>query len=311
MIERREGSFPSSNGVDNVFYRAFIPETPSAIVQIAHGMAEHSGRYDEFAMFLAGRGFAVYAGDHLGHGRTALSDADTGFFAENCGWEDLVADMESLRLIACTDLPGLKTALFGHSMGSYLARTHQFTYPGAFDAVVLSGTGDTSPLLASAGRFIGRLQRLFRGERFRSRLLDRMSFGAFSKGFSPRRTDFDWLSRDEARVDQYISDPRCGFVFTLSGFDDLLGGISRAHRLSNIKKGRASVPVLFISGERDPVGDMGRGVARVADRFRRAGYSEVSVELWPDCRHELLNEQNRSEVFDFIAKWLETALRNR
>ncbi len=273
-------------------------------MQIAHGVAEHGGRYARLAGVLTAAGYAVYAGDHRGHGLTARTPEDLGFFAERDGWRRCVADLWQLNRRIAAELPGLPIVLIGHSMGSFMV--HQFIseHGGALAGVVLSGTAGGLPAGAAIVRVLARLERLRLGPRGKSELLSRLTFGAFNKPFEPARTAFDWLSRDEAEVDKYVADPLCAFPLSVQLTIDVLdaiGTVTSTVRQSCVPK---DLPVHVIAGTRDPVGENTRSVAKLLDAYRSAGLERVTHRFYPEVRHELFNELNRSEVTDDVLAWL-------
>lgn len=287
--------------------REWAPDaTPvRGVVVIAHGMAEHSGRYARLASALAATGFAVVAPDHRGHGETAGSPEKIGYLGDDGGWASVVADLRTLVHRARAEHPGVPVILLGHSMGSLLARTFALDHGDEIDGLVLSGTaGDPGPL-GVIGLRIALAEKRFRGARHRSTLMDKLTFGAYNKPFAPGRTGFEWLSRDEAEVDAYVADPACGGVFTSGFYVDLLSAmpaINSDRRVGRMPKG---LPVLLMSGDADPVGANGTGVRQVAARLRNVGMTDVSLRLYPGARHEIFNETNRSEVTSELLDWLD------
>ena len=273
-------------------------------VQIAHGMAEHAARYERFAAFLTSNGFVVYANDHRGHNKTAGSLENTGFFADKNGWALVVEDMHILTGKIKEQNPGLPIFLFGHSMGSFLSRNYIYTYPDEFTGVILSGTGGNPGLLGKVGKMIAGIEKSIKGPRHRSTLLNGLSFGSFNKPFKPNRTDFDWLSRDEAEVDKYVADEYCGFICTTSFFIDMLGGILDIHKPANVYNTSRYLPMYIFSGEKDPVGNFTKGVRAVYEMYKRRGMNDLSYKIYKDGRHEMLNELNRDEVYTDVLQWL-------
>ncbi len=292
-----------------VFVFEWLPEgDPKAVVQIAHGMAEHASRYERFAEALTAAGYAVYANDHRGHGKTAGSLDNVGYFADSDGFERVVGDMLDLTHQIKAEHPGLPVFLFGHSMGSMLARGYAIEHGEELHGLLLSGTGADPGMLGKVGGVIAQVEGRIRGRKARSKLLDTMTFGKFNSAFKPTRTNFDWLSRDDAEVDKYIADPYCGGVFTTGFFADLLHGIGIINDAKHVARVPKDLPVHLFSGSRDPVGDNGKGVRSVASQFRRAGLRDVTVDIYPEARHEILNETNRDEVTGDVIGWLDEHL---
>ncbi len=309
MPTLKEFTFPSSNGKTNIYVRSFVPDgAPRGIVQIAHGIAEHSARYDSFASFLAEHGFAVYTNDHLGHGRSLNDESELGFFADNGGWEMAVEDMRQLHDIAAGEYPGIPHFLFGHSMGSFLARTYIIYFRSGLDGVILSGTGQQPKALVLGGKLLSSIEIKKNGGKFKSEMLNNIAFGKYNDGFDTPRTISDWISRDEAEVDKYIEDPLCGYIPSASLFHDMMCGIDFITKARNVQRMNKSLPVYFMSGDADPVGENGKGVLRAYKSFLAAGMKDVAVKLYHDGRHEMLNELNRDEVYRDILNWIEGEL---
>jgi alpha-beta hydrolase superfamily lysophospholipase len=287
----------------SLFIHRFLPsdgKEPTAIVQIAHGMAEHAARYERFAGALTSAGYAVYANDHRGHGRTA-ADADLGHFGDEDGWGKMVGDLCALADHLRATHPGKKLYLFAHSMGSFLALdalVHRGAANGSgrWDKVVLSGSDAPGGALPAAGRQAAKLERLRQGKRGKSALLSFLSFGSFNGPFKPARTPFDWLSRDPLEVDKYVADPHCGFRVTNQSWVDFLGGLIAIGKDGYGGVRPKTLPILIFSGQRDPVGKAGEGVKKLVEQLRDGGLTEVTERLYPEGRHEMLNETNRDEV---------------
>ena len=295
----------ADDGADIHIHRWLPDSAPRGVVQVAHGLAEHAARYGRLAGALTGRGLAVYADDHRGHGQTAGAD-DLGFFAEREGWRKCVGDLWSLNRRIAADHAGLPIVLLGHSMGSFMAQDFVADHSDAIAALVLSGSNGPPPAIAGIGRMIARIERLRQGARGKSALLQSLMFGDFNKRFKPARTPFDWLSRDPAEVDAYIADPLCGFEFSNQLAVDLLdalGPLLKPERLARIRK---DLPVYIFSGSDDPVG---ANLPALAAAYRNAGLTRVDMRVYTGARHETLNETNRDEVTADLVAWIEDALR--
>ncbi len=299
----REYRMPSATGLGDVYVKEWTPEGEMrAIVQITHGMAEHIARYRAFAEFLNAHGILVTGLDLPGHGRSVGADGAKGYFSDEDGWGKVIADMRALLVKTRGEHENVKYVLFGHSMGSFLARTYAARHGADADAYIFCGTAGRNPALAAA-KLIAKYEIKKHGARAQSETLNSLSFGSYNKAFAPNRTAFDWLSRVEEQVDRYVEDDDCGFVFTAGGFKDLFDGLSEISG----KEWAARVPkkpILVISGEKDPVGGNGKGVKEVAAWLAETGHN-VTTKLYPDCRHELLNEINTAEVFGDILKFIE------
>ena len=308
MREPREFSYPSSDGSHTVHAMEWLPQgQPRAVVQIVHGVAEYVGRYDHVARFLTERGFLVCGEDHLGHGKT-VDDGKYGYFGPRGGWDLVVRDIRRLRELQGEKYPGVPYVMLGHSMGSFLTRTYLIRWPGTVDGAVLSGTGQEPAPLVALGKALAGGLCLLRGGDSVSPLVNAMSLGAYNKKFAPNRTGADWISRDEAVVDAYLKDPLCTFMPTVAMFRDMMGGLQYIADRNNLARMDKETPVYFLSGDRDPVGAMGKGVEKVVRMFRKAGCRDVSVKLYPEGRHEMFNELNRDEVMADLLAWLESKL---
>ncbi|WP_130870347.1 alpha/beta hydrolase [Intestinimonas massiliensis (ex Afouda et al. 2020)] len=306
MVSSQVFTFSSSDGIHDVSAVRWLPEgTPRGVVQLVHGISEYMGRYDPFARYLTQHGFAVVGHDHLGHGRTARDSTEYGWFADKDGWKYILEDTRTLRELAGQDWSGLPYFLMGHSMGSFVVRGYLMFWPGTVDGAILSGTGQESAPTVAAGRVLSSLFTRISGPRAHSRLLNTLSMGAYNKQFRPNRTGADWISRDTAVVDAYCADPLCRFLPTVSMFHDMMVGLQLLAKRENLQKMDRDTPVYFFSGDKDPVGASGKGVRKVAGWFREAGVKDVTVKLYPEGRHEMLNETNRDQVFQDVLDWLE------
>ena len=304
-----DDTFVSCNGKSNIRVRRCSPDgAPKAIVQIAHGIAEHVERYDDFARFLASNGFLVVANDHLGHGKSFASEEDKGFFGETGGWELAVGDMRKLYERTHAEFPDLPYFLFGHSMGSFLTRTYLIKFRDGLTGAILSGTGQQPGIVVAGGKFMGQQEIKKHGARYKSEKLNNMAFGSYNKDFQPQRTVSDWLSRDEAVVDRYQADPLCGFIPSAGLFTDMMGGIAFNQKPSNVARMKKDLPVYFMSGDNDPVGANGKGVMQAYQSFLKAGMTDVTMKLYHGGRHEMLNELNKDEVYADILNWLNSKL---
>ena len=298
-------TFGSPDG-EKIFVYKWMPEGKvRAAVQIAHGMTEHAARYERLARTLTAAGFAVYANDHRGHGKTAGTHDRGGIYAASNGFRIVIEDMHQLTEIIKKENPGIPVFLLGHSMGSFLSQGYVSLYGNELAGLVLSGSAGDNRALARMGRLIARIICVFRGRTFRSRLLDTLSFGAFNKPFAPNRTAFDWLSRDAAEVDKYVADPWCGFLCTAGFFYDLASGLVWIHTPSTVKRIPQALPVFAIAGSEDPVGGKGKLVRKLVRMYETHGICDLAWKLYPGARHEILNEINRDEVTADILEWLE------
>ena len=297
--------FQSSTGRTSIHALKCVPDSkPRAVVQIAHGIAEHIDRYRPFMEFLADKGFVVAGNDHLGHGKSIRVPEEQGFFAEKDGWWRVVDDMDKLHDIMSNEYPELPYVLFGHSMGSFLTRTYLIKHPDKYDGVILSGTGHQSPALVLGGNAAASVMAKLNGAMSDGAKLDLLAFGTYLNKIENPRTKFDWLSRDTEQVDKYIADPLCGFVGKIGLYRDMMQGIKFITDKKNIAQMNKEKPVYFMSGDGDPVGDYGKGVERAYKAFCDAGLHDVFMRLYPGGRHEMLNETNKEQVYQDILSWL-------
>ena len=309
MPSFRDFYFNSSTGKNRIHCRMCAPDgSARGIVQIIHGIAEHIERYDDFMEFLASNGLIAVGTDHLGHGKSVENDDQLGFFAEENGWNYVVDDEEILHQAMVKNYPELPTIVFGHSMGSFITRTLLIKYPKSFNAAIISGTGNQSSLLVFGGHTAASLVKLIKGARHQSKTLDNMAFGSYNKVYDSVKTKFDWLSRDEAVVQKYIDDPMCGFLPTCTLFRDLMNGVKIITNTKNLENMDKDKPVYFMSGTKDPVGDCGKGVKIAYNNFLKAGMKDVSIKLYPEGRHEMLNELNKDEVYTDILNWINSKI---
>ncbi|MFP3977091.1 alpha/beta hydrolase [Marinobacter sp. KMM 10035] len=291
----------SLNGQNNhtITGRIFSPNMPRSVLVIAHGMAEHADRYADFARWLTQRNIAVVTMNHRGHGPACTAD-QLGHYSDTGGWEKVVDDLNRVLLDTRARFPGIRLALLGHSMGSFIAQSCAQQYPASLDMLILSATNRIHrPQLWVSGILINGIRR-FHGKHHRSPTIAKMSFGKFNRMFKPNRTDCDWLSRDTAEVDKYIADPFCGFECTTGLWHDFIQG------MLTIKPStwRKDLPVHLFSGTDDPVGEMGKGIARHFEAIRQAGVKDTSLRLFEGGRHEMLNETNTDEVREHILSLL-------
>jgi len=294
-----EFAFAADDGV-RLAGLCWMPETaPRGVVQIIHGMSEHARRYAGFAERLAREGCAVYAIDQRGFGASALGHL--GHFADADGWNRVLADQRQLAQRLRGDHPGVPLFLFGHSMGSFIARAFLLRDGDLLAGLILSATGFRQARLARLLRWVASRQR---AQKVPSRLMSRLVFGSFNLRFLPARTPFDWLTRDPAEVDAYIDSPWCGGECSPRLWQDLLSGIIELESAEDAGDGLPDIPVLQVAGTRDPVSLGGLGHKQLAQRYRRAGMHDLTTRLYPGGRHEMLNETNREEVFGDVVGWI-------
>ena len=302
-----EFTFPSVSGLADIHAAKYLPSDGNvkAVLQIAHGMAEHLERYEKFAQFLTDNGIAVYINDHIGHGKSVKNDNELGYFGAADGWKNFIEDCHKLTEIAKKENEGKPYAFFGHSMGSFVARAYSFKYSKDIDCAVFCGTSGANPL-AGIGKSLAGIIAKVKGDHHRSKLIDKMSFGAYNNK-TEKRTTFDWLSVDKKNIDDYIADPYCGFLFTATGSKDLISVLDFVSQKSWYEGFDKNLPVFLIAGSEDPVGAYGKGIHEVCDGLKAAGVRDVSMKLYDGYRHEILNEPDlfptvAGDVLEFVKK---------
>ena len=297
----------TANDHSQLFVNQWLPEgTLKALILVSHGMAEHSARYARLAEQLCNQGYGVYALDQRGHGQTAANGV-LGHYADADGWCKVVGDLASLNQHIGQQHPGVPIVLLGHSMGSYIAQAYLMHHSASLHGAILSGSNFQPAALYRTARLVARLEAWRQGPQGESALIEWLSFGSFNKAFTPNRTAFDWLSRNPAEVDKYVSDPLCGFRCSNQLWLDLLHGLVQISQKRNLAQIDPNLPLLVIGGECDPV-SAGKRLTHLADALRATGNRHVQLRVYPEARHEVLNELNRDEVTADILAWLEQAL---
>ncbi len=308
-FNRKEYTYPSATGIADVFARSWAPKNGEikAVLQIVHGMAEYGERYDELAAYLCENGYAVIINDHIGHGRSAKSKDDYGYFGgdKNKAGIGFVEDAHKLTLIAKDEF-NKPVILMGHSMGSFVARHYITKYSSDILGTIICGTSGPNPA-AGAGILVANIVEKLRGEKHKSELINGMAFGAYNKRCE-KRTPFDWLSVNKENVDRYIADEKCGFLFTVSGYKNLFEVLQFVSTPEWFSAVPADLPMFLIAGSEDPVGSYGKGVMTVYTKLKDTGHNRADIKLYEGDRHEIHNEDDRYTVFSDIAKWCDSLL---
>lgn len=297
------GHYQSSCGKADIAYYVYVPKNePKAIVQLSHGMCEYVERYEHFAEFLARHDILLCGNDHIGHGSSVPSDADFGYFYSNNGWQSMISDLHTLTGIVRKKYPSLPFFLFGHSMGSFLARAYITKYSRELDGAIICGTGSGVPFTSAQLVACEMIEKAY-GDRHRSEKLNKIAFGAYTAMIKDARTEMDWLSRDNEVIMKYIMDKRCDFIFTINGFNNLARMMAYVNDDRWYESVRKTLPILMISGKADPVGNYGRGVKKVYSKLCSEG-CDVRMKLYDCARHELVNEINKDEVFRDVISFI-------
>lgn len=304
---RDEFFFPSKDGNTEIHTIEWKPVGEvRAVLQICHGMVEYIRRYDEFAQFLCGEGYYVVGNDHLGHGKSIQAKSEYGFFNEKYGNACVLGDMHTLRQRTEKKYPGVPYFMLGHSMGSSLLRQYIQMYGNGLSGAVLMGTvADHKKAALLFGKRLCRVMAAFRGWHYRSKMVDNLVLGAYNKKFKPARTRADWITSDNENLDMYVADPLCSFMSTVNAYYNVFSGMIGIQRKESVYMIPKGLPVLFVSGADDPVGEFGKGVRKIYEKYRAAGIRDVTLRLYTGDRHEILNETDRDQVYKDLLGWFE------
>lgn len=303
-MRKEHFTYPSHDGITNIHAIRWIPEgNVRAVLQISHGMVEFIDRYDAFAAYLTENGIAVTGNDHLGHGSSVRSEKQYGYFAQKDGNKTLLADIHRLRRITGKSYPETPYFLLGHSMGSFLARQYLCIHGEGLRGAIIMGTGYQPRIAAQFGMAASWLMARVTGWEYRSRLIDSLAFGGYNRRFG-RPDGKEWLSRNEENVRWYQGEKLCNFRFTLNAYYNLFYSVYTLTYPDLLERMPKELPVLFVSGGDDPVGQLGCGVQRVYGQFLALGMTDVSCRLYPKDRHEILNESDRETVYGDILRWI-------
>lgn len=297
---RNEFFFPSKDGVTQIHAIEWLPEgKPVGVLQMCHGMVEHISRYDEFARFLASNGFYVVGHDHLGHGLSVTGKEKMGYFAHSNGNQAVIGDIHQLRLKTQKKYSGIPYFMMGHSMGSFLLRQYLGMYSEGLSGAIVMGTGNQPSIILAGGMMICKLISMVKGWGYRSMFVDGMAGGSYEK-----KMGSGWLSQDKENQTQYEADPLCGFKFTVNAYYHMFSGMKQMNTYEKQGKASKDLPLFFVSGAEDPVGENGVGVQKVVDVYKKGGYKNVSMKLYPKDRHEILNERDKDVVYQDLLNFL-------
>lgn len=303
---KNEFYYPSSDGRTQIHGIEWIPEGKiKCILQICHGMVEYVDRYDEFAGYLAARGIYVVGHDHLGHGKSIKSKEDYGYFPEVKGNQKVVSDIHKLHEMTIEKYPDVPYFILGHSMGSFLLRQYLTMHGEGLAGAIIMGTGYQSQFILEAGQFVCCIIAGMKGWRYRSSFVDSLCFGGYNKKFEPGETSKEWITSDVCNRRKYVEDPLCSFVFTLAAYYQMFEGMRVLTEKDSMNKIPKDLPVIFMAGQDDPVGNFGKGVQKIYEKYKSSGMKDVDIKLYPGDRHEILNETDRVQVYMDIYEWLE------
>lgn len=300
-------STDSKNNLNVIIWET--EKEPIGVLQIVHGMAEYIDRYDNFAKYMTEQGFNVIGHDHLGHGHSVSDERDYGFFAEENGDKIIIEDMHSVTQYAREKWEELPNFILGHSMGSFCLRQYLTKYSNDVFGAIIMGTGWIPSAAALLGKTIATNTCKSKGSHTVNPLLIKLTLEPYNKPFAPARTNCDWLSKDEKQVDLYVNDKLCGFDFTAGAYKDfftILEKIAKNRQLIGMRK---SLPILITSGSVDPVGGK-KACEKLNAQYKRCGIDDVTLKLWENDRHEILNELDKSDVYDYIYNWLKSKIQN-
>lgn len=297
----------SKDGKTNIHAVKWLPEgAPKGVVQIIHGMTEYAERYAPFAEYLTSQGYIVCAEDHAGHGKSVKMLEDLGWFNEEHSLDTVISDIHTLTKMIKSEAEGLPYFIMGHSMGSFFCRKYISLYGEEISGAIIMGTGFKGSALINTALFMTRLNAAFKGWRNRSKFIKSLAFGSYNKKFKSENNPRSWLSVDKENTDKYGKDPLCNFVFTDNGYYILFSAIKSACSSKTIKAVPKELPIYFVAGENDPVGDYGKGVIKTYKKFKQAGAQKVDIKLYKNARHEILNDfckdEVRKDLLEFISK---------
>ncbi len=305
MIQKKEFYYDSRDNIHKIYAVKWIPDNEiKCVVQIIHGKAEHIERYDDFARYLAQNGFLVIGNDHLGHGKSVKNKEEYGYFCEKDAVTVLVRDVHRLKKIVQQENPGIPFYILGHSMGSFILRNYLFRYGKGIDGAIICGTASFTKAKILSGKALLHFIGIFKGMNFHSKFFDKIVDSSNNARIVNARTPFDWLCTDEEIVNQYSNDDACGFVFTINGFLTLLQSVDNLNKKKYLALMPKSLPILFVAGTDDPIGNYTEGVKQAYRQFEKTGMTNLSLKFYDGFRHEILNEKDKltvyQDIYDFI-----------
>ena len=299
---KQEFYYLSQDGVTQIHAVTWVPEEKvKAVLQICHGMVEYIERYDEFARFMSKHGVYVVGHDHLGHGKSVVNADKYGYFGKPDGNDYVIGDIHKLRLQTTEKYPDVPYFMLGHSMGSFLLRQYLGLYAEGLAGAIVMGTGEQPSIVLGAGKLVCKMVAAIKGWNYRSKFVNNLAVGGYEKKLGAA-----WLSKNPENVQKYAADPLCGFVFTVNAYYHMFSGMEKMNRQEKEERTLKSLPIFFVAGREDLVGNCGKGVENVYRKYVAAGYKDVEMKLYAEDRHEILNEADRETVFEDILSWLES-----
>ena len=304
-MTKREFTYPSTDGRTKIHAIEWIPDGEvKAVLQMCHGMVEYIDRYHDFATYLTDRGIYVVGHDHLGHGQSVCSAGEYGYFPQPDGNKLVIGDIHKLRMMTKEKYANVPYFMLGHSMGSFLLRQYLTMHSKGLAGAIIMGTGHQPLMILKAGQLVCKITAAVKGWKYRSEFVNNLSFGSFNKKFEPAETPKDWVTSYKPIRDMYVKDPLTSFTFTVGGYYQMFEGMKVLDTKGSVDRIRKDIPVFFVAGEDDPVGDFGKGVQRIYEKYKSAGIKDTSIKLYKGDRHEILNEVDREQVYEDLYCWI-------
>ena len=303
---KNEFYYPSADGKTQIHAVEWKPETEiKGIIQIAHGVTEYILRYENFAEFFTQKGFVVVGNDHLGHGQSIAPNDKPMYFGPNGSWNFVVKDIDTCKQMAKKKYPNVPYIILGFSLGSFLVRTYLIDYAQEpLDGAIIMGTGYIPNFKIAIAKMMTNKEAKKVGEENTSPVIKSLTFETYNKLFKPNRTAFDWLCSNEEALDEYIKDPLRGEDYSAGLFREMLTGMQYTADMKNIQKMNKKIPIFLLSGDKDPVGEFGKGVIKTHKIFKKAGIEDVEIKLYPNLRHDILHEKCKDTIYNDIYLWL-------
>ena len=306
-MKKEEFYYKSADEITQIHACIWTPEEkPKGIIQIAHGVTEYILRYEEFANFFVSKGYVVVGNDHIGHGLSVAEGREKMYFGPEGSWNFVVKDIKKCIELTKEKYPNIPYILLGFSLGSFLVRTYLIDYPGTVDKAIIMGTGQISPIAIKLAKMMANSEAKKVGEDHSTKQIHDLTFGTYNKIFAPNKTEYDWLCANEDALNDYINDPSRGGDFSAGLFREMLNGMLYSSKIKNINKMDKNIPILLISGDKDPVGDCGKGVIKSYKAFQKAKVKKIDIKLYSNDRHDILHEKDKDKIYNDILEWINT-----